>query len=100
MKATIASTEINYTSYESQDDFHWENKTFFFDKPKSKKLSFFISTNIQFTILEQFLQFEACKCGEIENIGIKVAQQIKLWGCRTKGYFTTKSAKNAFLAVK
>ena len=103
-EATIASTEINDTSYESQDDFHWEKtKQFFFLKnpnTKSKKLSFFISTNIQFTIMEQFLQFKTYKSGEIDAIGIEVAQQIKLSGCPTKGYFTTKSAKNAFLVVK
>ena len=86
-EATIASTEINDTSYESQDDFHWEKtKHFFFlknPKPKSKKFSFYISTNIQFTIMEQFLQFKAYKSGEIDFIGIKVAQQIKLSGCST-----------------
>ena len=31
---------------------------------------------------------------------VEVAQQIKLSGCPTKDYFTTKSDKNAFLAVK
>ena len=67
---------------------------------KSKKLLFFISTNIQFTIMEQFLQFKACKSGNIDAIGIEVAQEIKLSGYPTKGYFTTKSTKNAFLVVK
>ena len=50
--------------------------------------------------MEQFLQFKACKAGKIDTIGIEVAQQIKLSGCQTKGYFTTKSAKNAILVVK
>ena len=36
--------------------------------PKTKKLSFFSSTNIQFTILEQFLKFEACKSGDLEYV--------------------------------
>ena len=47
---------------------------------KSKKLSFSSSTNIQFIIWEQFLQFKACKSGEIDDIGIEVAQHIKLSG--------------------
>ena len=63
-------------------------------------MSFSSSTNIQYTIWEQFLQFKACKSVQIEAISIEVAQQIKLSGCPTKGYFTTKSAKNAFLVVK
>ena len=50
--------------------------------------------------MEQFLQFKACKSGEIDAIGIEVAQQIKLSGCPTKGYFTTKSANIAFLLVR
>ena len=50
--------------------------------------------------MEQFLQFKACKSGKIDTIGIEVAQQIKLSGCSAKGYFTTKSAKNAFLVVR
>ena len=64
------------------------------------KMSFSSSTNIRFTIWEQFLQFKACKSVEINAIGIEVAQQIKLSGCRTKGHFTVKSGKNAFLIVK
>ena len=63
-------------------------------------MSFFSSTNIHFTTWEQFLQFEACKYVEIDAIGIKVAQQIKLSGCLTKGHFTDKSGKNAFSTVK
>ena len=63
-------------------------------------MSFSSSTNIQFTIWEQFLQSKACKSGEIDAIGIKVAQQIKLSGCLTKGYFTTKNAFLALLVVK
>ena len=43
--------------------------------------------------MEQFLQFKACKSGEIDAIGMEVAQQMKLSGCPTKGYFTTKMAK-------
>ena len=50
--------------------------------------------------MEQFLKFKACKAGKIDAIGIEVAQQMKLSGCPTKGYFTTKSAKNAFLVVR
>ena len=42
-----------------------------------------------------FLQFKACKSGKIDATSIKVAQQIKLSGCLTKGYFTAKSGKNA-----
>ena len=60
---------------------------------KSKKLSFSSSTNIQFTIWEQFCNL---KHGEIDAIGSKVAQQIKLSGCPSKGHFTDKSGKNAF----
>ena len=55
---------------------------------------------MQFTIWEQLLQFKACKSGEIDTIGIEVAQQIKLPGCPTKGHFTSKSGKNAYLPVK
>ena len=48
----------NDSSYESQADFHWEkkNKKQKFEKSnsKTKKMSFSSSTNIQFTILEQF----------------------------------------------
>ena len=54
-------------------------------KPNTKKLSFSSSTNIQFTIWEQFY---ILKHGEIDAIGSKVAQQIKLSGCLTRGYFT------------
>ena len=56
----------------------------FFEKPNNeilktkKKKSFSSSTNIQFTILEQFLKFKACKFVEIDAISIEVAQQIKL----------------------
>ena len=63
-------------------------------------MSFSSSTNIQFTIWEQFLQFKACKSVEIDAIGIEVAQQIKLSGCPTKGYFTDKNAFLTLLAVK
>ena len=57
-------------------------------------MSFSSSTNTQFTILEQFSNSKAWKPVEIDAIGIKVAQQIKLSGCPTKGHF---AAKNAFL---
>ena len=57
------------------------------------------STSIQFTIWEQFLQFKACKSVEIDAISIEVTQQIKSSSCPTKGNFTAKSGKNAFLAV-
>ena len=53
-------------------------------KPNTKKMSFSSSTNIQFTIWEQFLQFKACKSAQINAIGIEVAQQIKSSGCPTK----------------
>ena len=59
-------------------------------------MSFSSSTNIQYTIWEQFLQFKACKSVQIDAIGIEVAQQIKLSGCPTKGHFTDKSGKNLF----
>ena len=68
---------------------------YFFEKNKNPKLSFSSSTNIQFTILEQFIKFKACKSGEIDTIGIEVTQHIKLSSCLTKGHF---SAKNTFLA--
>ena len=55
-------------------------------------MSFSSSTNIQFTIWEQFLQSKACKSVEIDSIGIEVAQQIKLSGCPIKGLFTDKKA--------
>ena len=61
-------------------------------------MSFSGSTNIQFTIWGQFLQFKACKSGEIDTIGIEVAQQIKLSGCPTKGHFTAESGKNALVS--
>ena len=69
-------------------------------KPNTKKLSFSSSTNIQYTIWEQFLQFKACKSVQIEAISIEVAQQIKLSGCPTKCHFTTKNAFLALLVVK
>ena len=62
-------------------------------------MSFSSSNNIQFTIWEQFLQFQACKSVEIDAISIKVAQQIKLSGCSTKGHFTAKNALLPLLAV-
>ena len=84
------------------------DKIFFFEKPNNQKPKiknlnkshFQGFTNIQFFILEQFLQFKACKSVKIDTIAIEVAQQIKSSGCPTKGYFTTKSAKNAFLVVR
>ena len=73
-------------------------KVIFIEKnPITKnKMSFSSSTNIQFTIWEQFLQFKACKSVEIDPIGIEVAQQVKLSGCPTKGHFTVKSGKMHF----
>ena len=68
-------------------------------KPNTKKMSFSSSTNIQYTIWEQFLQFKACKSVQIEAISIEVAQQIKLSGCPTKGPFTSNIVKNVFLTV-
>ena len=63
---------------------------------KNQKMSFFKSTNFQFSVFEQFLQFKACKSGEIDAIGIEVTQQIKLSGSPTKGHF---SVKNTFLPL-
>jgi hypothetical protein len=63
-------------------------------------MSFSSSTNIQFTIWQQFLQFKACKSVKIAAIGIEVAQQIKWSGCPTKGHFTDKNAFLPLLAVK
>ena len=79
-----------------------KQKTFFFEKPKYQiqKWSFLIYTNIQFTIMEQFLQFKACKAGKIDALGIEVAQQMKLSGCSTKGFFTPKMSFLALLLVK
>ena len=57
-----------------------------------------VSTSIQLTILKQFLNFKACKSGEIDAIGIEVAQQIKLSGCLTKGHFTAKNANGVNLS--
>ena len=50
-----------------------KQKKIFFEKPKYQiqKWSFLIYTNIQFTIMEHFLQFKACKSGENDAIGIK-----------------------------
>ena len=55
-------------------------KTKLFDKPKNQiqKLSFSSSTNIQFTIWEQFLQFKAFKSVEIDAIGIEVILLLKM----------------------
>ena len=50
--------------------------------------------------MEQFSKIKACKARKIDAIGIEVAQQMKLSGCPTKGYFSAKSAKNAILVVK
>jgi len=85
-----------------------KQKKFFFEKPNNQKpkiknlnkCHFQGFTNIQFTIMEQFLQFKACKSGKIDTIGIEVAQQIKLAGCPTKCYFTTKNAFLALLVVR
>ena len=57
-------------------------------------------SNLPFTIWEHFLQFQSCKCVEIDAIGIKVAQQIKLSGCLTKGMFIVKNAFLLLLTVK
>ena len=82
---TIYNAEINDSSYESQPG-DWG---FFLKNPitENQKMSFFSSTNIKFTIWEQFLRFRACKLIEIDAIGKEVAQQIKLSGCPTKGHF-------------
>ena len=66
---TIYNAEINDSSYESQPG-DWG---FFLKNPitENQKMSFFSSTNIKFTIWEQFLQFKACKFVEIDAIGIK-----------------------------
>ena len=93
------------TSYKTQVDFHLEDtkeKLFYNPKPKFQiqKLSFSSSTNIQFTIWEQFLQFKAYKSVQIDAIGIEVAQQITSSGCPTKGHLTTKNAFLALLVVK
>ena len=42
-------------------------------KPKLKMKNQKTKSQIQFTIWEQFLQFKACKSGEIDTIGSKVA---------------------------
>ena len=42
-------------------------------------MSFSSSTNIQFTIWEQFLQFTACKSVEIDPMGKEVVQQKKMF---------------------
>ena len=69
-----------------------QKKIFFekpnYQKPKIKNLNkshFQGFTNIQFFILEQFLQFKACKSVKIDTIAIEVAQQIKSSGCPTDG---------------
>ena len=82
-----------------------KQKKIFFEKPNNqkpntKKMSFSSSTNIQYTIWEQFLQFKAWKSVQIDAIGIEVAQQITSSGCPTKGHLTTKNAFLALLVVK
>jgi hypothetical protein len=61
-------------------------------KTQYEKLSFSSSTNIHFTMLEQFLKFKACKSGEIDAIGIEVAQQIQLSGSPINGHSIAKIA--------
>ena len=77
---TIPSAEINDTSYEIQADFQWdETKTCFFwktKKPNTKTMLFIKSTNIQCSILEQFLKFKECKSENNDAKGINVAQPI------------------------
>ena len=63
---TIPSAEINDTSYEIHADFHWDEIFFFLKKQKPKKI-IFKATNLQFSILEQFLKFKACKSGDIDT---------------------------------
>ena len=75
---------MNDTSYESQAQKNMKNPI----TKNQKQMSFSSSTNIKFTIWEQFLQFKACKSVEIDAIGKVVAQQIKLPGYPTKGNFT------------
>ena len=53
-------------------------------------MSFSSSSNIQFTIWEQFLQSKACNSVEIDSIDTEVAQQMKFSGCPIKGLFTDK----------
>ena len=67
-----------------------KQKNKYFKNQKTKKLSFSNSTNIQYTILEQFLEFKACKSGDIDAISMEVAQQMKLSGCPTKGHFKVR----------
>ena len=81
-----ANPEILNLRYYSRKS--WKGKLISFEmiqkksynqKPKAKKIAFSGSTNIQFTILKQFLK--ACKSVEINNIQIEVAQQIN---CQAK----------------
>jgi hypothetical protein len=73
-------------------------KTFFFLKNSMTKTKCHFPApqifNLPFE--NNFLQFKACKSGEIDAIGIEVAQQKKLSECPTRGHFTDK---NAFLPV-
>ena len=61
---------------------------FFLKNPSTKyqKQFFFIFQLHQYPIYHfgTILKFKACKPVEIDTIGIKVAQQIKLLGCSTK----------------
>ena len=55
-------------------------------------MSFSSSSNIQFTIWEQFLQSKACNSVEIDSIDTEVAQEMKFSGCPIKGLFSDKKA--------
>ena len=74
----IHCAEIESTPYESQGGFHWDKtRQNFFEKPKNQnKISFSSTSNIQFNIWEQFLEFKAFRSVEIDTIGIEVAQKI------------------------
>ena len=55
-----------------------KQKYIFLKNPITKnqnQMSFSTSTNIQFTVWEQFLQLKACKSVEIDAIGIFSASQ-------------------------
>ena len=69
-------------------------------KPYSKKCHIPAPPISNLPFGNSFLQFKACKSIEIDAIDIEVAQEIKLSGCSTKGYFTTKMAFLALLVVK
>ena len=74
------------------------NGDFFLEKPKNYTKCHFPAPPI--SNLPFGNKFYNLKHTKIDAIGIKMAKQMKLSDCPTKGHFTSKSGKNIYLFFK